>query len=268
MVAVVTAGAVAAADAVTVSAADAVTVAGADAATAAAASELLLICGDDGSGAADAGELAAIAAAAIASGAVALPDAGVAVGICVDARITGIATATAFGVVTDAASCCAEAATVEASGAEVVSEEDFSVDFFSVDVAVPAFKVLDCWTASVLAAEPCLATASRSSELVPAGWSAGAASRDRLVSAAVDASSVRRCDADCGCAVELARSLPVSAGARLSTSPRRPSLPSAGSGFARFRHPACQDNLVSASYLSLATRGPPPINWGFPSPTT
>src|SRR5258708_2411899 len=198
MVAVVTAGAVAAADAVTVSAADAVTVAGADAATAAAASELLLICGDDGSGAADAGELAAIAAAAIASGAVALPDAGVAVGISVDARITGIATATAFGVVTDAASCCAEAATVEASGAEVVSEEDFSVDFFSVDVAVPAFKVLDCWTASVLAlaAEPCLATASRSSELVPAGWSAGAASRDRLVSAAVDASSVRRCDAD------------------------------------------------------------------------
>src|SRR5258708_37094759 len=109
MVAVVTAGAVAAADAVTVSAADAVTVAGADAATAAAASELLLICGDDGSGAADAGELAAIAAAAIASGAVALPDSGGAVGTSVDARITGIATATRLSVFTDPAARCARA---------------------------------------------------------------------------------------------------------------------------------------------------------------
>ena len=221
-------------------AADAVTVVGADVATAAAGSELLLICGDDGAGAADAGELAAIAAAAIASGAVALPDAGVAAGISVDAMTTGIATATAFGVVTDAASCCAEAATVEASGAEVVSEEDLSVDFFSVDVAVPAFKALDCWTASVLAlaaalaSEPCLAMALRSSGLVLAGCLADAGSRDRLISAAVDASSVRRCDADCGCAVEFARSLPVSADGRLSTSAWKLSFACEGSGFADF----------------------------------
>ena len=133
----------------TLAAADTVTPAAADVVTAATASESLSICTGDPAGAADAGELAAIAAAAIASGAVALPDAGIAGGISVETMVTAIATATGFGVVTDVASCCDEAATVkesgadEKSGAEAVSEVTFeSVDFFSIGFAVSAFKVL------------------------------------------------------------------------------------------------------------------------------
>ena len=86
---------------------------------------------------------------AMASGAVALPDAGVAGRISVETMVTAIATATGFGVVTDVASCCDEAATVkesgadEKSGAEAVSEVTFeSVDFFSIGFAVSAFEVL------------------------------------------------------------------------------------------------------------------------------
>src|SRR5450759_796360 len=118
-----------------------------------------------------------MAAAAIASGAVASPDAGVAAGVSVNAIVTGIATAitiaSAFGVVTAAVSCGAEAGSVEASAWEILSEEGFSVDF-----APPVFRPLDfapdCWTACVLvsalaaASEACLAAASRSSELFPA----------------------------------------------------------------------------------------------------
>ncbi len=132
----VAADALAAADTVTPAAADA------DVVAAAAASESLSICAGDG--AVDAGELAAIAAAAIASGAVALPDGGVVGGISVETMVTAIATATGFGVVTDVATCCDKsAATVEESGAEAVSEGTFrSVDFFSIGFAVPAFKVL------------------------------------------------------------------------------------------------------------------------------
>src|SRR6266852_4063027 len=126
------------------------TPAAADVVTAAAAPESLSICTGDAAGAADAGELAAIAAAAIASGAVALPDAGVAAAVSVEKMETAIATATGFGVVTGVASCCARAAaTLEGSGAdekpgaEAVSEGAFgSVDFFSVGFAPPAFKVL------------------------------------------------------------------------------------------------------------------------------
>ena len=133
----------------TLAAADTVTPAAADVVTAATGSESLSICTCDEAGAADAGELAAIAAAAIASGAVALPDAGVAGAVSVETMVMAIATATGFGVVTDAADCCDKSAAVEASGAdeksnaEAVSEGAFgSVDFFSTGFAVPAFKVL------------------------------------------------------------------------------------------------------------------------------
>ena len=225
----------------TLAAADTVTPAAADVVTAAPASVSLSVCTGDAAGAAGAGELAAIAAAAIASGAVALPDAGVAGGISVETMVTAIATATGFGVVTDVVSCWAEAATVEESsageksGAEAVSEISFgSVDFFSMGFSVPAFKTFglapDCWTASVLALVPasgselCLAVASRSSELLAAAWSAGPAPRDRLLSAATGVSSARRGEAGC-CAVAPARSLPVSDGALLSIRAWKRSFP-------------------------------------------
>jgi hypothetical protein len=198
---------------------------------------LSLIWADDAAGAADAGELAAIAAAAIASGAVALPDAGVAAGTSVNAMVTGIATATALGVGTDAPPCCAEAAgTVEESAAELFPEEGFSAGF-----AGPAFKALDfaldCSTAAALAlasalalaaalaSEACWALALRSAEAFLAVWSADAASRDRVLSAFAAASSARRCDADCCCDPDAARSLPVLAGMLESTSAPKPWVP-------------------------------------------
>src|SRR6202165_1904357 len=197
---------------------------GAGASAAAPASSL--ICADDAADADVAGELAAIAAAAIASGAGALPAAGVAAGISAGAMVTGITTATTFGIVTVGPPCCAETAgTVEESAAEICSEEDFLADS-----RTPTFKALnfapDRWTASAsalalalvsaLASESRLAVVSRSSEFFRAAWSAAVASRDRALSAAVaDASSERRCVADCGCAGEVARSLLVSAGVLL-----------------------------------------------------
>jgi len=254
--AVATADAVAAVDAV-----DAV-----DAVAAAAASESILICAGDAAAAADAGELAAMAAAAIASGAVALPAAGVAgvaAGTSVDAIMTGIATATAFGVVADGPSSFAEAAgTAEESAPEVLSEDGLSVDF-----SVPAFEALDFaldrWTAAVLASalaaalasESCLAVASRSSELFRAAWSEDAAPRERVLSAVAAASSERRCDADCCCAVEVARSLPVSAAALLSTSAPKRSFPDDGSDLTDLCGGPWKDTFVGASGVTLYTGG-------------
>jgi hypothetical protein len=266
--AVAAAAAVVAVDAVAtadpVATADAV--AAVDAVMAAAAPESILVCADDAAGAAgaaDAGELAAIAAAAIASGAVALPGAGVAAGTSVDAIMTGIATATAFGVIADGPSCFAEAAgTAEESAAEVLSEAGLSVDF-----SVPAFEALDFaldrWTAAVLAAalaaalesESCLAVASRSSELFRAAWSEDAASRERVLSAVAAASSERRCDADCCCAVEVARSLPVSAAALLSTSAPKRSFPDDGSDLTDLCGGPWKDTFVGASGVTLYTGG-------------
>lgn len=110
------------------------------AAVAAATSELILISAVDAAGAAGAGELAAIAAAAIASGAVALPDAGGAAGTSVDAMMTGLATTTALGMVTDAAACgAAAAATAEESAAALLPDDGFSVDFTSPGFEAPDF---------------------------------------------------------------------------------------------------------------------------------
>ena len=110
-----------------------------DAVAAAVAPESILTCADGTDGAAVTGVLAAIAAAAIASGAVPVPDVGVAAGTSVGATGTGIATATGFGVVTDGASCCVEAAgAVEEPVAAIVSETGFSIVF-----GAPVFEAPD-----------------------------------------------------------------------------------------------------------------------------
>jgi hypothetical protein len=221
--------AVAAASAVvTLTAADAV---------AAGALASILVCAADAAGASTAAELAAIAAAAIASGPVALLDAGEAVATSAATTVTGIATATGFGVVTADPSCWAGAAGSAAEGAsawaaEASSEFDFAVDFAS-SVFEASDLVLERWTASVfasaLASERCLIAASRLSESFCAALSADAAWRDCLRSAAAEASSERRRDADCSCAVEFARSLLVSAAVLLSTSAPKLSFPGDGS---------------------------------------
>jgi hypothetical protein len=146
----------------------AVALAAADA-VAAVALPSILVCAADAAGASVAAELAAIAAAAIASGSVALPDAGEAAATIAAATVTGIGTATGFGVVTAGPSCWAgaagsatEAASAWAAGAS--SEFDFAVDFASSGFEAPDL-VLECWTASVfesaLASERCLIAASR-----------------------------------------------------------------------------------------------------------
>jgi hypothetical protein len=256
----------------TLAAADTVTPAAADVVTAATGSVSLSIRTGDAVGAAGAGELAAIAAAAIASGAEALPDAGVAGATSVETMVTAIATATGFGVVTSVASCWAEAPRAEESsagerpGAEAVSEIACgSVDFFSIGFSVPAFKMFglapDGWTASVLAllsasgSELCLAVALRSSALLPTAWSAGPALRDRLLSAAAGISSARRGEAGCCCAVALARSWAVSEGALLSIRAWKPSFPCDGSGLADLDGGARKDRLAAASGVTLNTGG-------------
>jgi len=202
-------------------------------AVAAVALASILVCAVDATGASVAAELAAIAAAAIASGSVALPDAGEAVGTSAAATLTGIATATGFGVVTGGLSCWAGAAGSAAEGAsawaaEASSEIDFAVDLVSSVFEVPDLA-LERWMASVfasvLASERCLIAASRSSESFCAALSAEAALRDCLRSAAADASSERRRDAVCSCAVEFARSLLVSAAVLLSTNAPKLSFP-------------------------------------------
>jgi len=227
----------AASEAVGAAAADAM--AAADAPASAAAPVSILICAGAAADADVADELAAIAAAAIASGAVALPAAGVAAGISAAAMLTGTTTATTFGVVAEGSLCCAETAgAVEESAAEAWSAEDFAAGSKAPAFKTPAFEARDFgpdrWTASAsallsaLVAESRLAVASRSSGFVCAAWSAAVASRDRALSAAVaDASSERRCDADCGWAVEVARSLLllVSADVLLSTSAPKLSFP-------------------------------------------
>ena len=175
--------------------------------------------------------------------------------------MTGTATATAFAVVADGPPGCAEAA---GPAAEVVSEDGLSVGF-----SVPAFEaldfVLDRWTAAVLASasalaealasESCLVVASRLSELFLAVWSADAVSRDRVLSAVGAASSERRCDADCCCAVEVGRSLPASVAVLLSTSAPKLSFPDDWSDLTDLCGGAWKDRLVGASGVTLYTGG-------------
>lgn len=164
----------------------------------AAAAELVVVCA--GAAAADeapADEVAAIAAddvavitaAAMASGAVALPDPAGAAGALVEAMMTGIATAIGFGIVTDGPPGCAAAL---GSAAEVLSEDDFPVDF-----EVPAFEELEfepvCWTVLllvlVLAPDGWLVPELPTDELLLAAWSAAELSRGGVLSEAAGASS-------------------------------------------------------------------------------
>ncbi|MGA9091616.1 MAG: hypothetical protein WB420_21190 [Bradyrhizobium sp.] len=89
--------------------------------------------------------LAAMAAAAIASGAVELPDAGAA-GTFAAAVVTGMATATGFGVVAVRAACWAR--TVR-STAEVSPPADLSVDFAGSAFGAPVDLAWDGWVAAV-----------------------------------------------------------------------------------------------------------------------
>ena len=87
--------------------------------------------GADGPGGGESGcELAAIAAAAMASGAVGPPGAGVADGVVVVGAGVAITTATGVGVVTALPACCASRATSTAAVSASVAE---SLDFPSVD---------------------------------------------------------------------------------------------------------------------------------------
>ena len=97
----------------------------------------ILVCADDADAAC---ELAAIAAAAIASGAVALPDpdAGVAPGVPAVGTLTAIVTATGFGVVMDSG-WATTAGAVEESAVELAPEAGLSVDFVVSDFVVPDF---------------------------------------------------------------------------------------------------------------------------------
>jgi hypothetical protein len=108
--------------------------------TAAAAPESILACADEAAGAAAVADmLAAMAAAAIANGAVAFPEeAGGAAAVAVTATVTGIAVAMAFIAVV--AACCAEAAaSVEEPVTDVSPEDDFAADFAVSDFELPDF---------------------------------------------------------------------------------------------------------------------------------
>jgi len=174
--------------------------------------------------------LAAIAAAAMASGAVRLP---VAAGTFAGATATGMMTATGVGVVTAGVACCDEAAE---SAATVVSEDDF----WSVLLA-PAFVALDfaldCWTAAALASVLALAVAAASDACwALAFWSSDAlfvagaaeASGCLLALALAGVSLAEGCGAGCGCVFDA--ELPVSAGRLESTSEPKLSLCCDGSG--------------------------------------
>jgi hypothetical protein len=125
----------------------------------------------EAAGGAIADELAAMAAAAIASGAVPLPDAvvavvaevaGVAAGTFVVAAMTGITIATAFGTAADSPPACADAL---GSVEEVSSEADLFVDFEVPDLE-PSAVVLDGCVAPGLAS---VFEAVLAPEVCPAG---------------------------------------------------------------------------------------------------
>jgi hypothetical protein len=201
--------------------------------TVAAAPESTLTCAGEAAATPEAtGELAAMAAAAIASGAVALPDgveAAATAGTPVSATGAAIATATAFCSVIAAVSGDAEAAVpVEDWLAEVSPEAGLAVDF-PAPFFEPVDFVLGCWTAlaveSELASEDGSALALRASELLLADGSAVPASRERPLSEAVDASLERRGGAGCSGAEGAEGPLLAPAAALLSTSAPKLSFP-------------------------------------------
>jgi len=145
--------------------------------------------------------LAAIAAAAIASGAVAaLPDVGAAAAALVDAVVTAIATATAFGVVAGVLPCCAAAAGSAAVAPAFLSEAGLSDDLVSSDFEPLELERDRGAAALALALEACCwAAAFGSAELVPVEGSADAVLRDAELSGAACASLPDGCGGGGGC---------------------------------------------------------------------
>jgi hypothetical protein len=124
----------------------------------------------------------------------------------------------------------------------------------------PLAFALVLWLASVLAlasalalpSETCPASVWRSLDAVPGSWSAGAASRGRVLSALAAVSSVRRCDADDCCAPGPARSFVLLA-AVLSTKAPKLSVPTDWSGRAAFGGAVGRDRLAGTSVVTLYT---------------
>jgi hypothetical protein len=204
--------------------------------TAAAAPESILACVNEAAGAAAVADmLAAMAAAAIAKGAVALPEVGGATGVSVTATATGIAVAIAFVAV--AASCCAEAAgSVEEPAAEVSAEDEVAADFAVSDVELLDFPLEGCG-ASELALEGGAAPEGGAAaevfwlpEPLLVDGAAGAVFCDPPLVAAAGVLSEGDCQAGCGggVAVGLLASLAV----LLSTSAPKISFPAGESDLA------------------------------------
>jgi hypothetical protein len=137
--------------------------------------------------------LAAIAAAAIASGAVVGPDVAGAVGAAgtgVKATGTGMATATAFGVGISVA-FGEVPALAESAAAEASEDDEVAVDF-APSAGAPSDFPRGCDGASVGAPAPAAEGGAALpswlvlAESMLAGWPAGAVSRDRLLSGAVE----------------------------------------------------------------------------------
>jgi hypothetical protein len=228
-----------------------------------AAADAEAACADEAAGAAVADMLAAMAAAAIASGAVAFPDAGAvapevggaAAGTSVTATVTGIAVAMAMAVVAVVASCCAEAAgSVEAAVAAASPDDDFSADFAVSDFELPDFA-LEGGGASGLA--PVLdggaALASWLLGSLLAGGSEGAAFCDPPSLAAAGTLLEGDCRAGCCCVV--GGVLPGSLALLLSTSAPKISFPEAESDLADLGGVLRKGTFVAASDVTLYTGG-------------
>jgi hypothetical protein len=82
-----------------------------------------------------------------------------------------------------------------------------------------------------------------------------------LSAAIADASSERRCDEDCCCVVEIARSLLAAAGVLLSTSAPKLSLPEDWSARAGFGGAVGKDTLATTSDVTLCTGCLSGMNW-------
>lgn len=212
--------------------------------------------------------LAAIAAAAIASGAVAaLPDVGAAAGALVDAVVTAIATATAFGVVAGVLPCCAAVAGSAVVAPAFLSEAGLSDDLVSSDFE-PLELERDCGAAALalasalaLALEACWAAAFGAAELVPVEGAADAVLRDAELSGAACASLPDGCGAGGGCCTAGvgccgagAGSLAAAAWMLLSTSAPKLSLACCdGSGQAGLGAAVWNETLFAVSDVTLYT---------------
>jgi hypothetical protein len=170
-----------------------------------------------------------MAAAAIASGAVALPDGGEAAavaGTSVNATGAAIATATAFCIVTAGSAVAAMSVEDEVAWSPEAGFADLPAPVFELADFVP-----DCWAASAVAPELSLEDALElpSSELSLADWPVAPALFVWLLSGGADVSLERRGGGGGSGAVEVEGALLASAAVLLSTSAPKISFPCAES---------------------------------------